>query len=207
MAADDVILVLPGGGYRGHAAHEGEPVVAWLGSLGWRSRVVAYPVGVRHPAPLDAVQREIAIERAAGAARVGVIGFSAGGHLAGHAALAPRGERADFAILGYPVVSLVRHPHVASRAILVGDAGDALAEEVSLERLVDGAAPPMFVWHTVGDPVVPVPHTYLLGAALAGAAVPHEVHTFPGDVHGVGLAEGTDAAAWTALCAAWLARL
>lgn len=210
MPDDATILVLPGGGYRRHAPHEAEPIVAWLASLGRRARVVAYPVGERHPAPLEAVRREIERERAHGATTVGLIGFSAGGHLAGHAALAAGdpAQRPDFAILGYPVVSLVRRPHVASRAVLVGDDGDEdAATALSLERLVTPGAPPLFVWHTAEDPVVPVVHSYALGEALAEAGVPYELHVFPGDVHGVGLADGTPAGAWTSLAAAWLARL
>ena len=78
-----VILVLPGGGYRRHAPHEAEPVTEWLSGLGWTTRVVRYPVLTRHPGPLAAVRREIAAERERGAHAVGVIGFSAGGHLAG----------------------------------------------------------------------------------------------------------------------------
>ncbi len=65
----------------------------------------------------------------------------------------------------------------------------------------------MFVWHTAEDDVVPVRHSYLLGGALAAAHVPHELHVFPGDVHGVALAADTDASAWTGLCADWLTRL
>jgi acetyl esterase/lipase len=206
---DGTILVLPGGGYRVHAPHEAEPVAAWLESLGWRTRIVRYPLETPHPAPLDAVRREIAAERADGAGLVGVIGFSAGGHLAGHAALAPDhapGERPDFALLGYPVVSMTRRPHVGSRAALVAEGGDDLARAVSLERLVHPYAPPMFLWHTVGDAVVPVQHTYLLAAALADAGIEHETHVLPGDVHGIGLGADTDAAAWTGLAAAWLSR-
>lgn len=202
------ILVLPGGGYATHAPHEAEPVAAWLEALGWATRIVRYPLDTPHPGPVDAVRREIAAERAAGAATVGLIGFSAGGHLAGHAATAPDSrphERPDFAILGYPVVSMIARPHVRSRAILVGDSDEAAAA-VSIERLVTRETPPLFVWHTVGDTVVPVQHTYVLGAALADARVPHEVHTFAGDVHGIALAEGSPASAWTRLCADWLAR-
>jgi acetyl esterase/lipase len=137
-----------------------------------------------------------------------VIGFSAGGHLAGHAALAAESsapERPDFAILAYPVVSMTTTPHVRSREVLVP--GDAqLAAEVSLERLVRADAPPMFVWHTDADPVVPVEHSYLLGQALATAGIAHELHVFPGDVHGVGMDADGPAAAWTVLCAQWLER-
>jgi acetyl esterase/lipase len=218
------VLVLPGGGYRMHAPHETEPIADWLEALGWRSRVVRYPLLTAHPAPLAAVRREIAAEREAGATTVGVIGFSAGGHLAGLVALAPGappGERPDFAVLGYPVVSLVEEPHVRSRAIVLGtddgttsttgttgaaDAADDRAAELSLERLVRVDSPPMFVWHTSDDPTVPAAHTYLLGRALAEVGVPHETHVFPGDVHGIGLASGTEAAAWPALCADWLGR-
>lgn len=202
------ILVPPGGGYRGHADHEAEPVAGWLESLGWRARVVRYPVGVQHPEPLDAVRAAIAAERARGAVTVGVLGFSAGGHLAGHAAIAPdsRAEhRPDFAVLAYPLVSMVVEPHAGSRRTLVGH-DEAAAAAVSLENLVTPGAPPIFVWHTAGDPVVPVTHAYLLGATLARAGVEHEVHVFPGDEHGIGLAEGTDAAAWTTLCRDWLSR-
>lgn len=208
MSADHgTILVLPGGGYRVHAPHEAEPIADWLAELGWQTRIVRYPLGTPHPAPLDAVRREVAAARAAGASIVGVIGFSAGGHLAGHVALAPDStpdERPDFAVMGYPVVSMVASPHPGSRAVLAPDDEAALA--VSLERLVTPDSPPVFLWHTGEDPVVPPSHTYLLGGALAAAGVPHEVHVFRGDVHGIGLGADTEATAWPGLCAAWLAR-
>lgn len=210
----DVTLVLPGGGYRVHAPHEAEPIVEWLGAQGWHAKIVDYPLNTAHPAPLRAVSRAVARERAGGARRVGVIGFSAGGHLAGLSALAPGlepDERPDFAVLGYPVVSMVDGPHTGSRAVLLGDdadsSNDTAARSLSLETLVRPDSPPMFVWHTAEDDVVPVRHSYLLGEALAAARVPHELHVFPGDVHGVALAAGTDASAWTGLCADWLTRL
>lgn len=210
MSSKRSILVLPGGAYHRHAPHEAEPVAEWLESLGWSARVVRYPVLTPHPGPLDAVRREVAAERASGAELVGVLGFSAGGHLAGHAALAAEpgpGERPDFAVLAYPVVSMLRVPHTGSRDVLVGDGdGERLDEELSLEQLVRADSPPMFLWHTAGDDVVRVQHTYLLGSALAEAGVEHEVHTFPGDVHGIGLAAESDAAEWTSLAADWLRR-
>ena len=120
------ILVLPGGGYSRLAPHEGEPVAAWLRSIGWNARVVEYPVATKHPAPLLAIQSEIAKERALGAPLVGVLGFSAGGHLAGHAAVAPVAqdeERPDFAVLERTPDS--RHDeqaraHAGSRENLIG---------------------------------------------------------------------------------------
>ncbi|GAA5200250.1 alpha/beta hydrolase [Microbacterium jejuense] len=204
------VLVLPGGAYQWHAPHEAEPVAEWLESLGWDARVVRYPVKTQHPEPLDAVRREVQAARAAGARRVGVLGFSAGGHLAGHAALAPDSapaQRPDFALLCYPVVSMVTRPHVSSRTTLLGEVDDDVAALVSLENLVRPDSPPVFTWHTDADPVVPAEHAYRLGSAFAAAGVPHEVHVFPGDVHGIGLAAGTAAAAWPELAAAWLARL
>ncbi len=205
------MIVLPGGGYRRHAPHEGEPVAEWLRSIGLAASVFAYPVKTRHPAPLDAVRAEIRRIRDAGAPRVGVIGFSAGGHAAGMAAYTPGAspaERVDVAVLGYPVVSMMLDEHRGSREKLLGaDATWEARAATSLDLLVTASAPPTFVWHTADDAVVPVQHTYLLGMALAGRAVPHEVHVLPSGKHGLGLAEGEPASVWAGLCAQWLARL
>jgi acetyl esterase/lipase len=206
-----VIIVLPGGGYHTLAPHEGEPVAEWLRGLGWEARVVLYPVSTRHPGPLRVVQEAIAAARAEGATSVGVLGFSAGGHLAGHAALTPDASddaRPDFAVLCYPVVSMVQPTHAGSRAELLGDdAPDDLRRATSLELLVTPESPPVFLWSTAEDVSVPVDeHTYPLAAALATAGVPHEVHVFENGPHGLGLAEGYPAAAWTQLAATWLER-
>ncbi len=205
------ILVLPGGGYSGLAPHEGEPVAEWLRGLGWDARVVEYPVKTRHPGPLNAVRRELAAERAAGATQIGLLGFSAGGHLAGHAALAlPPEERPNFAVLCYPVVSMVTPTHGGSRAQLIGTrAWPWVRRSVSLELLVTPASPPMFVWSTTDDASVPIDqHTYPLGAALARHGVDHDLHVFDnGGAHGMGLGPGTTTgAAWTRLAEEWLAK-
>src|ERR1700761_6581342 len=103
------VIVLPGGGYQTLASHEGQPVAEWLTQLGLSAEVCEYPVRCRHPAPLQAVADAIRRARAVGHERVGVIGFSAGGHLAGLAALTSPGgsmTAVDFAILGYPIVSM-----------------------------------------------------------------------------------------------------
>ena len=88
------VIVMPGGGYAEHAPHEAEPVARWLGETGVQASVFRYPLNVRHPVPLDALRAEIRRRRTAGAQRIGLIGFSAGGHLAGLAALTP-GAAAD----------------------------------------------------------------------------------------------------------------
>lgn len=203
------ILVLPGGAYRRHAPHEGEPVAEWLRTLGWDARVVEYPILTKHPEPLRFVQRELLRERETHDT-VGVLGFSAGGHLAGLSALtrdAAPGERPDFAILAYPVISMLTPTHKLSRENLLGKhAPWWKRRSVSLEKLVTPSAPPMFVWHTAADELVPVEHSYLLGTALAKHRVPHDLHVFAEGKHGVGLAPGIPAVVWRALAERWLDR-
>jgi len=205
------VIVLPGGGYHRHAPHEGEPVAAWLRELGHAASVFAYPVLTAHPGPLAAVRAEVRRVRESGASRVAVLGFSAGAHAAGMAAYAPGGapeERVDAVVLSYPVVSMLLPTHKGSRVNLLGETAPWEARRAtSLDLLVTPDAPPSFVWHTAADPAVPVQHSYLLGMALAGAGVPHELHVLPGAVHGVGLAADEPASAWTTLCADWLGRL
>jgi acetyl esterase/lipase len=201
----DHIVVLPGGGYRRHAPHEGEPVAAWLRGLGLGASVFAYPVKTRHPAVLDAVRGELRRVRDAGAGRVGLLGFSAGGHAAGLAALAPGagpGELPDLVILGYPVVSMLLDTHKGSRDQLLGPSPTpAQRAATSLDLLVRPGAPPFFIWHTAADTVVPPQHSDLLALSLAAAGVRHELHVFPEGAHGLGLAEGSgQAARWTSLC-------
>lgn len=204
-----VILVLPGGGYSHLAPHEGVPVAEWLESLGWRARVVEYPVMTRHPGPIDTVQAVIREERESGAPLVGIIGFSAGGHLAGFAALTGVGDTAvDFAILCYPVVSMISETHAGSRENLIGlDASQELREATSLQLLVTPESPNLFIWATGEDASVPIhDHTYALGEALSRNGVEHDFHIFErGGNHGIGLAEGTTTGRlWTELAAAWL---
>ena len=206
----DHIIVLPGGGYHGHAAHEAEPIAEWLQHLGVDSSVFRYPVQTRHPAVLDAIRAEVRRVRSAGARRVGLLGFSAGGHAAGHAALAPGAsteERVDLAILCYPVVSMLLETHAGSRGNLIGlDASAELRAATSLDQLVAPGAPPFFIWHTAEDAAVPVQHSYLLGMALAAAHVPHALHVFPRGRHGIGVSTGEGTAEqWPQLAAAWLA--
>lgn len=203
------VIVLPGGGYTMLSDNESEVVAERLRSLGLSASVFSYPVQTRHPAPLDAVRAEIRRVRAAGVERVALLGFSAGGHLAGHATLAPGAhddERVDAAVLCYPVVSMELATHRGSQDELLGpDAGGQLRAATSLNRLVTPDAPPFFIWHTAEDKSVPVEHAYLLGQALAAHAVPHALHVFAEGEHGLGLAQGNGAAEqWSMLAADWL---
>ncbi|MCG6495659.1 alpha/beta hydrolase [Kitasatospora sp. A2-31] len=204
------VVVLPGGGYGTHAEHEAEPIVGWLTGLGLSASVFRYPVNVRHPVPLQAVRSEIRRLREQGADHIGLIGFSAGGHLAGHAALAPSAdprEAVRFAVLGYPVTSMETATYRPSQLILLGeDAPPDLRRATSLDALVTTASPPFFLWHTAEDVHVPPEHTYRLAAALAAHDVPHTVHVFAHGPHALGLAHGSgDAATWTTFAAAWIA--
>ena len=147
------MIVLPGGAYAEHAAHEAEPVARWLTEIGVSASVFRYPLNVRHPAPLDALRAEIARRRAAGAQRIGLIGFSAGGHLAGLAALAPGapGQTVQFAVLGYAITSMEAETYRPARLILLGeDASPRPRRSTSLDALVTPASPPFFVWHRRG---------------------------------------------------------
>jgi acetyl esterase/lipase len=207
----DHVIVLPGGGYGRISENESTTIVAWLESLGLSASSFAYPVGTRHPAVLDAVRGEIRARRDAGAERIALLGFSAGGHAAGHTALAPGAsarERVDLVLLAYPVVSMMLETHRGSRENLIGlDASPELRAATSVDLLVTPGAPPFFVWHTAEDAAVPVQHSYLLGLALAAAGVRHALHVFPRGRHGLNLAraEGDgDAALWTSLAESWL---
>ena len=114
------MIVLPGGGYAEHASQEAEPVARWLGDMGVSATVFRYPLSVWHPEPLNALRAEIARRRAAGAQRIGLMGFSAGGHLAGLAALAPGAapdETVDFAVLGYAITSMETEAYRPARLI------------------------------------------------------------------------------------------
>ncbi|MDX6596570.1 MAG: hypothetical protein QOE87_457 [Gaiellales bacterium] len=206
--SDTHVIVLPGGGYAQHSDDEGEPVARWLRWFGISASVFLYPLNARHPAPLDALRAEIRRLRHA-SARIGVMGFSAGGHLAGLAALSERGavdERVDFAVLGYAITSMETETYRPARLILLGeDASPELRRATSLDALVTPSSPPVFLWHTAEDPYVPVEHTYRLATSLAARNVPHAVHVFTPGPHGLGLAQGAgEAAAWTDLAEWWI---
>jgi acetyl esterase/lipase len=204
------VIVLPGGGYAEHAAHEGEPVVNWLKGLGFEATAFRYPLRVRHPVPLRALQAEIRRLRQDGVTRVGLVGFSAGGHLAGMAALTSEAgsyERVDFAVLGYSITSMETETYRPARVILLGeDASPVLRHATSLDAMVTPSAPPFFIWHTAEDAYVPPEHTYRLARVLAANQIPHTVHVYPHGPHSLGLATGSgQPETWTAFAASWIA--
>ena len=200
----------PGGGYAEHAANEGEPIAQWLQGFGVAASPFHYPLMARHPAPRNALRAGIPRVRAAGSKRIGVIGFSAGGHLAGHAALADGAavdEAVDFAVLGYSITSMETESYRPARLILLGeDASPELRRTISLDALVVTTnAPPSFIWHTAEDSYVPVEHSYRLAASLAAHGVPHAVHVFAHGPRSLGLAIGAgEPAVWTELAKRWI---
>lgn len=220
------VIVCPGGGYAGRAAHEGEPIARWLNSIGASAFVLDYRVRpYRHPIPLGDAQRAIRTVRARAAEwrvdprRVGILGFSAGGHLAGSAGtlfdagqtdaadpIDRQSSRPDALILCYPVITFGEFRHNGSMVNLLGENPDpALREKLSLENSVTPQTPPTFIWHTSDDAAVPVENALLFAAALHKSKVPFALHVFPRGRHGLGLAGGVaEVSQWTALCAEWL---
>jgi acetyl esterase/lipase len=223
------MIVCPGGGYGALAAnHEGRQVANFLNSLGMAAFVLRYRLGPKyhHPVQLGDAQRAIRTVRAKSAewridpSRIGIMGFSAGGHLAmtastwfdgGQAGAADPIDRAasrpDFTVLGYPVISMTAPwTHQGSKRNLLGDAPDAdLAAKLSGEKAVTKVTPPTFIFQTNQDTAVPAENSVHYYLALRQAGVPSELHVFERGPHGVGLANNDPAlSAWSTLLANWL---
>jgi acetyl esterase/lipase len=223
------VVVCPGGGYRNLAMdHEGVQVATWLNSLGVTAFVLKYRLGPKyhHPTQMHDVQRALrlvrsrAAELSLDAQKIGVWGFSAGGHLASTAAThfaeaVPDStdpvERVhsvpDFAILVYPVISLnTEYVHKGSRTNLLGDKPtDEEMRLLSNDLQVTKRTPPTFLIHTSGDTGVPAENSVLFYLALRKAGVPAEMHIYEHGPHGFGLGS-LDAvlSSWPARLADWM---
>lgn len=201
------VLIYPGGGYGGRAGHEGITIANWLNYQGINAWVVHYRVAPhKHPVPLADGQRAVRLARQFHQEigqvnqKIGVIGFSAGGHLAAtvatmHArAVYPAQDaadqlsaRPDAVILGYPVATFTEHTHNGTLQNLLGEkANTPLRGEMSPEAAVDQETPPCFIWHTADDGAVKVQNALLFSLALANAGIPQEVHIYPTGPHGLG---------------------
>jgi len=227
-ASGAAVVVCPGGGYVGLAPHEADPIAQWLCSLGIAGLVLRYRVNpYQHPAPLTDAQRAIRMVRHHAQEwnidpnRIGILGFSAGGHLSASAStLYDAGDpsavdpidrvssRPDAAILVYPVISMSGVvSHVGCRNNLLGqDASEAVRVKLSPECNVTPQTPPAFMFHSVDDPVVPIEHSLAYAAALRKAGVAWELHAYEkAGGHGVGLAsDKAHISTWPGLCAGWL---
>lgn len=202
------MLLIPGGSYSGIYEGQAEPFAQWLNEQGLSVFVLRYRLGsagYRYPAQLqDAVEAIFQIRGNAAKwkidpQRIGAMGFSAGGHLVSTLINRPEdgmiegreqtvSSRPDIAILCYPVVSMITKPHATSRKMLIGDSPDEkLIRQTSSELQVKPGLPPVFLWHTMEDKMVPVEHAQLYAAALHANGVPHELHLYQHGDHGTGL--------------------
>ena len=230
QASGAAIVICPGGGY-GHLAmgHEGHDIGKWLNSIGVAGFIVDYRhrgKGYAHPAPLQDAQRAIRTVRARAKEwnldpqRIGVLGFSAGGHLASTTAThfdegkqdAPDeiervSCRPDFAVLCYAVIAFDEpYTHRGSQRNLLGqDAEAKLVESLSNEKQVTKETPPTFLWHTTEDTGVPPENSAQFYLACVKNKVPAELHIYEKGRHGVGLAKGIPGTEnWPKACEAWL---
>ena len=199
--ADIAIVVCPGGAYFLKTPHEGDPPAAAMRDRGFSCYVLDYRVKPCDPmAPLSDALRAIRIVRAMGYRRVGIMGFSAGGHIACCAAVyGDAGDpgaadpvdrlpsRPDFFVPCYAVVSFTQYPHIGSVADLLGDPDQHdLRRRFSAELNVTPQTPPAFIWHTANDGLVPAEHSLLLAGALSRCGVRYELHIYPDGPHGLG---------------------
>jgi acetyl esterase/lipase len=223
-ATGAAFVVCPGGGYGHLAEHERTPIAAWLTSLGIVGAALKYRIAPRyhHPAPLTDVCRAVRTLRARAdewkidPKRIGVIGFSAGGHLAASVSnmsippvddIDQHDSRPNLAVLCYPVISFSDAiGHIGSRDNLIGkNPPKELVEELSMETRVTAETPPTFLFHTADDNAVKVDNSIAYATALHKAKVPLALHIYPHGHHGVGLAmDDPVLKTWSSLCADWL---
>ena len=222
------LLVLPGGGYQFLAEHEGKGFAEWFAARGVTAYVLTYRLGsagYRHPVMLHDAARALRTVRARARAegldpaRVGIIGSSAGGHLAstllthfdaGQADAADpierESSRPDLGILCYPVITMGEFTHGGSKYFLLDHNPSAeLVHLLSNETQVTAETPPCFLWHTVEDQAVPVENSLQFAAALRRSGVPFELHLYEKGGHGLGLGwPGAPIEGWPEACLAWL---
>jgi acetyl esterase/lipase len=223
------VIVCPGGAYRRLAIDkEGTDVAIWLNGLGVSTFILKYRMQeYGHPAPLRDVLRAVRLLRSQAARwkiapnRIGVMGFSAGGHLASSAGTlfdAPEGRtgaeldrvsaRPDFLVLVYPVITMsAPYAHVGSRQSLMGtDPSPSLIARLSTNMKVTKDTPPAFLVHGGTDQSVPPENSVLFYSALRSAGVPAELHLYQEGAHGIGLEPNHGPISeWPKRCAEWLA--
>lgn len=217
------MIVCPGGGYVCNCVEiEGVPLTEKLNENGINAYILDYSVSPCHyNAPVSDAMRAIRTLRAMGYEKVGILGFSAGGHLTCSAATMYEREtykkvdhidefsaRPDVFVPCYPVVTMdKRYTHLGSRQSLLGAnwEDEKLADEFSCEKLITKDTPPCFLWHTETDDIVPIKNAYLLAETLIENNVPLEFHMYSHGCHGLSLAnEFNDISAWSDACITFL---
>ena len=231
LATGAALVICPGGGYGGLADHEGKGYALWLNTQGIAGFVLKYRLGsagYRHPVMLNDAARAVRLVRARAAEwqvdpkRVGIIGSSAGGHLAstllthfdaGNATAADvverQSSRPDLGILCYAVISMGPNTHQGSKTNLLGKEPSAeVVKLLSNELQVTPQTPPCFLWHTWEDGAVKVENTLDFALALRRAGVRFDLHIYEKGGHGLGLGGSAHAPDkwldWTRDCASWL---
>ncbi|MDE1549436.1 alpha/beta hydrolase [Jeotgalibaca caeni] len=185
------VLVFPGGGYNHLASHEGADIAEWFNQRGIHAGVFYYqldPVDI--DLLLEQVQEILAdLQKNPAYGPIGIIGFSAGGHLAALCST-KNTRKPDFNILSYPVISLFEpHVHEGSREQILPNGKEEEWYAYSPEHLVSKETPTTFLWHTAEDQAVPVENVLLYASQLSAHQVPYELHIFQTGRHGLGLAE------------------
>ncbi len=223
------VIICPGGSYlRLSMDKEGSDVAKWLNERGITAFVLKYRLGPKyhHPVELRDAQRAIRYVRSHAKdygydeKRIGIWGFSAGGHLASTTGthfdggksdaadpIERQSSRPDFMILAYPVITLAPpYVHLGSRNALLGrDPDAALIELLSNEKQVTADTPPTFIIQTTEDQLVPGENSIYFYLALRKAGVPAEMHIFQKGEHGAGLAPNDPVLkTWPDLLADWL---
>jgi len=211
-ATGAAIVVCPGGGYGGLASHEGPDYALFLNQQGITAFVLQYRLGshgYRHPRMLEDAQRAIRTVRARATDwkvdlnRIGIMGSSAGGHLASTAlthfdsgksgaadSIDRQSSRPSLGILCYPVITMGTNTHQGSKNNLLGKEPSAeLVELLSNEKQVTKDTPPCFIWHTWEDKGVKVENSLEFAAALQRNGVPFDLHVYQKGRHGIGLAD------------------
>lgn len=224
-----LLVIYPGGGYGALALdHEGRQIAAWANSLGMAALICEYrhrSKGYGHPCPLEDAQRAIRLARHQAKAwkidadKIGIIGFSAGGHLASTVLthvdfpspvnddIGQLSAKPNFGILCYPVIAFDKpYTHKGSQNNLLGANPDQeLVLSLSNERQVQAGMAPTFLFHTQEDKGVPPENSLDFYRAMVEKGVPGELHLFQKGQHGVGLAKGIDGTEqWPQACATWL---
>ncbi len=225
-ATGAAMVICPGGGYGGRVVEgEGHGIARWLNAHGIAGVVLEYrlPAGNYHRPLLD-VQRAIRVVRSHAAEwkldprRIGIVGFSAGGHLASTAGTHFDGGneksadpierlscRPDFMVLVYPVITMGEKTHGGSRRNLLGPSPSAeLMDLFSNEKQVTDKTPPAFLTHARTDAVVPVAHSQMFYEALKAKGVPAELQEFPKGNHGFSGYKGAEWDAWQKRSLEWL---
>lgn len=229
------VIICPGGGYEYCSVREAEPVALRYAAFGIPAFVLRYscvnklfPTALLELAAAVAYVRNNAAELGVDPEKIMVSGFSAGGHLAASLAVhwskpfvsETLGENPDMykpngAVLCYPVITSGEKRHDGSIVNIAGASSPKeIMEMVSLEKQVSEDAPPVFIWHTADDGLVPVENTLMFAAALAEKKIPFACHIFESGVHGLSLCDDStagydghinpDCARWFGMAVDWI---